>query len=183
MNDILPLLRERYSARAFLDRAVEPDQLRRVFEAARWSPSCFNDQPWVFIVASKQSNPEAYAAMLATLVPKNQEWARHAPVLGYSVARAHFNHNQKPNRWGGYDTGQAIAHLNVQAHAEGLNVHQMGGFDADQARAVLGIPADHEPIAAFALGYADETADRKPGSRKPLAEVVFEGHWNKSLFS
>lgn len=182
MSDLHPLLRERYSARAFLDRPVEPDKLHRIFEAARQAPSCFNDQPWTFLIAIRDRNSSMWEQFLALLVPKNQEWARSAPVLGFSIARGHFHRNQKPNRWSAYDTGQSIAHLTVQAQAESLNVHQMGGFDADAARQTLGIPEDHQPMAAFAIGYADATVERTPSSRKPLAEVVFEGHWNQSLF-
>src|SRR5437899_1135256 len=65
------ILRRRWSPRAFSDRLVEPEKMQSLFEAARWAPSSFNEQPWNFIVATKQK-PEEHARLLSCLVEGNQ---------------------------------------------------------------------------------------------------------------
>src|SRR5207247_9166076 len=121
------LLRRRWSPRAFSDRRVEPDKLRSLGEAARWSPSSYNEQPWSFIVGTKEDEAE-YARLLSCLVEGNIEWAQHAPVLMVSVARLSFEEDGKPNRHAFHDVGQAVANLIVQATALGLVVHQLAGM-------------------------------------------------------
>ena len=154
--------------------------LKALFEAAQWSPSCFNEQPWRFAVASKATDAERFALISSTIVPQNG-WAFSAPVLGIAFGSAIFAANGKPNRWGGYDTGQAMAHLTVQAQATGLNVHQMGGFDPAKAVEVLGIPAGHEAMAAFAIGYATESEPPADGSPRKEFDSLFFGRlpWTK----
>src|SRR5207249_2641010 len=56
------ILRRRWSPRSFSDLLVEPEKLQSLFEAARWAASSFNEQPWNFIVATKQ-NPEEHARL------------------------------------------------------------------------------------------------------------------------
>jgi nitroreductase len=167
-----PLLQHRYSTRAYLDKPVAPETIRELFEAAQWSPSCFNEQPWRFAVASKEANPETYDRIASTLVAGNA-WALRAPVLGLAYAYGKFARNGSPNRWSGYDTGQSMAHLTVQAQSLGLNVHQMGGFDAAKALEIFGIPEDHEAMAAFAIGYALESAPPASGARRDFDSLFF----------
>jgi nitroreductase len=180
----VPVVRHRHSPRAFTSRPVSPEELHRLFEAARWTASCFNGQPWHFVYARKE-DAAAFADVLSTLVPFNQEWARAAAVLGIAVARDTFTHNGKPNAWAAYDTGAAMAQLTAQATSEGLVVHQMGGFDAGLVRSVLGVPDGFTPMAAFALGEAGEASSlpaalaekERPSERRAAAEFVFEGKW------
>lgn len=98
-----------------------------MLEAARWAPSCYNEQPWRFLVATKD-DPEQFEKLLGCLFAMNQEWARSAPMLMITVARSTFTQGGKPNRHALHDVGQAIAQLTVQARAQGLYVHQMAGF-------------------------------------------------------
>ena len=168
-----PLLLERYSTRAYLEKTVASGALRALFEAAQWAPSCFNEQPWKFAVAAKAVDLEAFDRIASTIVEGNA-WALKAPVLGIAIANTRFARNGTHNRWGGYDTGQAMAHLSVQAQALGLNVHQMGGFDASKALELLQVPAGHEAMAAFAIGYAVEPLPPEKGNvRKDLASLFF----------
>ena len=182
------LLERRRSPYAFSPRLVESEKLRAVFEAARSAPSSYNEQPWRFIVATRDDR-EAYQRLLSVLVEGNRQWAKNAPVLMVSVAKLDFA-NGNPNRHAFHDVGQAAAYLTIQATALGLMVHQMGGFDAAQARELLHIPAGYEAVAAIALGYPGDPEDlpepmrsreNGPRRRKPLAEVVFEGSWNRPL--
>ena len=181
------LLRERWSPRAFADRMVEPEELRSLLEAARWAPSSFNEQPWSFIVATKQ-HPGEYERLLSCLVEGNVRWAQHAPVLMLSVAKLAFERNQKPNRHAFHDVGLAVENLVIQGMALGLFVHQMAGFHADRAREVYGIPEGYDPVAAMAIGYLDDPArlpddlrgrELAPRTRKPLESFVFSGQWGQ----
>ncbi len=182
---IHPLLATRRSPYAFSTRPVEAENLRALFEAARWAPSSYNEQPWRFIVATREE-PTDYVRVLETLVEGNRTWAQNAPVLTLAVARLDFNQSGRPNRHALYDLGQAVAHLSVEATARGLAVHQMGGFDPARARELFNIPAGYEPVAALAIGYPGtgenlpdslRKRDLAPRSRKQLGEVVFSGTW------
>jgi len=178
---------ERWSPRAFSDKPVAPDVLQSLFEAARWAPSSSNEQPWAYIVATKD-DPENFAKLVSVLVPFNVTWARHAPVLALAVAELSFAKNGTPNRNSQYDVGAASAWLTVEATTRGLFVHQMAGYDHDKAREVFGIPAGWEPIAAMAIGYPDDPdslpqplRDREvaPRTRKPISAFVMSVSWGK----
>jgi nitroreductase len=143
------LLRRRWSPLAFSARRVEPATLLTLFEAARWAPSSFNEQPWRFLVATKDE-PAEFERMLDCLVPGNQRWAKDAPVLMLSIAARTFTRNNRPNRHAMYDTGAAVMSLIVQATALGLYAHQMGGFSIERAREVYAIPEEHERARAEA---------------------------------
>jgi nitroreductase len=176
-----PLLSSRWSPRVFSDRPVEPEALRNLFEAARWSASCFNEQPWRFVVATK-AEPEQFEKILDTLVPFNQGWARSAWVLAISAGKKTFTHNGAPDRFGLHDAGAALASLMIQATADGLHVHAMGGFDSAKARADFGIPEDFEVGAAFAIGYLAEGQEPGERTRKPLDTQVFGTAWGEPFF-
>jgi nitroreductase len=172
------LIRTRWSPRDFSSRPVEPEKLRNLFEAARWAASCFNEQPWRFVVVTK-ADPAKFEKMLGLLMEKNQQWAKTAYALGFSTGKKTFTHNGAPNRFGLHDTGAATANLAVEATSQGLRAHFMGGFDAAKARTEFHVPDDFEIGAAFAIGYIDEGATI-PGERKrkALDEIVFGGDWD-----
>jgi len=179
------LLRERWSPRAFADRMVEPEKLRSLLEAARWAPSSSNEQPWSFIVATKEHAGE-YERLLSCLVEGNVRWAQHAPVLMLSVATLVFERNQKPNRHAFHDVGLAVENLIIQGTALGLFVHQMAGFHTDRARETYGIPDGYDPVAAMVIGYLDDPGrlpddlrerEMAQRTRKPLESFVFSGQW------
>jgi nitroreductase len=181
------LIRKRRSPRAFSSQPVEPEKLRSMFEAARWAASCYNEQPWNFIVATK-ADGEVYERLLGCLVEANAVWASRAPVLMISVAKLNFRHNDKPNRHALHDTGQAAAHLALQAAAFGIQVHQMGGFDLERAREQFSIPEGFEPVAAIAAGYPCDpeelpedirARELAPRTRRPSEEFVFGGNWGE----
>jgi nitroreductase len=179
------LVRNRWSPRAFADKLIEPAILASLFEAARWAPSSNNEQPWAFVVATRD-NADEFEKMLTVLVEFNAGWAVHAPVLALAVSQLNFQKNGAPNRNAFYDTGASAAWLTVEATSRGLFVHQMAGFDHAKAKQVFEIPADWEPIAAIALGYPGDPQslpqklrDRElaPRTRKPLTEFVMSGRW------
>jgi len=182
------LIRERWSPRAFSEKEVAPETLCSLFEAARWAPSSSNEQPWSFIVATR-NDAENFDKALQPLVEFNVNWAKHAAVLGFAVCQLAFAKNKAPNRNAQYDTGAAMALLLVEATGRGLFVHQMAGFDPETAREVFRIPAGWDAIAAFAIGYPGDPAslpqplrDRElaPRIRKPTREFVMTGEWGQT---
>ncbi len=180
-----PLIAERWSPRAFGERPVNDEDLGAVLDAARWAASCFNAQPWRFVVATREQ-PEEHARLASLLVPANKVWAEAAPVLLLSVARDDFEHNGQPNRHAAHDVGLAVAQLVLEAGARGLVAHQMAGFDVEAAHRELGIPEGYSPLAVIALGHPGEDHDlspelrereRAPRARKPISELVFRGRF------
>jgi len=172
---LLDLLARRWSPRDFDPRPVDPAVLRSIFEAARSSFSCFNEQPWRFIVATKE-DPKDYERIFDCLVPKNQAWAKDAWVLGISFGKKTFSHNDSPNRYNLHDAGAALMCMAMQATAHGLYIHGMGGYDPARALS-LGVPDGYEPGAAFAIGHLREGVAMPERNRKPLTDVVFGPGW------
>jgi len=187
-HDILDVIRERWSPRAFDPaRDVPTGDLKRVFEAARWAPSSFNEQPWRFVVAARTRAATAFASLLETLDTFNREWAQHAPVLALVAARLTISRTGRPNQTAWYDAGQAVGFLTLQATSVGLAIRQMEGFDRAGAVRVCEIPPEFEPVVAMAIGYAGEpdlldsdkhrAAERRPRLRQPISDFVFNGRW------
>lgn len=187
VEEILPVFRSRWSPRAFSDRKVDPALLRKVFEAARWAPSSFNEQPWRFVVGL--SGSDTHKKIGSALVEFNQSWALKAPVLILGATRKHFSHNNAPNGYAVFDLGAASGFITLQAAALGLATHQMAGFDKDVARKALDIPDEFDLGSVMALGYQGEPSgltnaqmlnqEVAPRTRKPLSEIVLSA-WDEA---
>jgi nitroreductase len=184
-HPIHELLASRWSPYAFSSASVPEHELRALFEAARWAPSSYNEQPWAYIVARKENAPE-FAKALSCLVEANQAWAKNAPVLAIGLARTTFARNASPNRAAQHDLGLASANLTLEAGARGLHVHQMVGIDPSKVREVFKVPADVEPLTALAIGRAGNPddlpagvreRDLAPRQRNPLKDFVFDTTW------
>ena len=179
------LIATRWSPYGFATRAVDSAVLQSLFEAARWAPSSYNEQPWRYLVATKDDSAE-FEKLAACLMDANRAWASAAPVLALGVASMHFARNNKPNAAALHDLGQAAAYLTLEATARGLFVHQMIGIHPERVRSTYEIPAGYEPLTALAIGHLGDLAtlpeamqerDRATRTRKPLAEIVFQGRW------
>lgn len=177
-NEVSSLFLDRWSPRAFREDALSRAQIDMLFEAARWAPSCYNEQPWRFVYAL---SADERARLVATLHEQNQLWARHAPLLLYVLARRHFARNGNPNRHAVFDAGAAWMALALQARFLGLYTHAMAGFDLDKARALLQVDTgEYEIMAAVAVGYRGDPRSlpeelrriEQPNGRKPPAEVA-----------
>jgi nitroreductase len=184
-SPIHELLTGRWSPYAFDDRPVPEADLRSLFEAARWAPSSYNEQPWRYIVAT-QEDPAQFQRLLSCLVDGNQVWAKAAPVLALGVVSLSFARNATANRAAVHDLGLAAGNLLLEATARGIVVHQMIGILPDKAREVYGIPEGFEAWTGMAIGYRGDPAslpdplrqrDLAPRQRKPLREFVFSGQW------
>ena len=181
------LLARRWSPRAFDERPIDSDVVASLFEAARWAPSSNNEQPWRFIVASREQCAE-YDRLLACLLEGNRAWAYRAPMLILSIARLNFEKWDKPNRHALHDVGMATGNLVLQATALGLVARQMAGFNVEQARVDLKIPDGYDPVAMIAVGYPGDPnilPDRlkqhelHQRERDDLATMVFSVEWGK----
>ncbi|MEH2093066.1 nitroreductase family protein [Nostoc sp.] len=179
------LLAERWSPYAFQDRPVLQADICSLFEAARWSASSYNEQPWSYLVATKE-NPDHFQQLLSCLVEANQIWAQNAPVLALGIASLRFTRNNQENKAAIHDLGLASGNLVVEATARGICVHEMIGILPDKARDLFDIPEGFEAWTAMAIGYqgdpitlpdALKERDLSPRQRKPLDQFVFSGKW------
>src|SRR5947209_11195871 len=144
-HPIQELLAKRWSPYAFADRPVAKADLLSLFEAARWAPSSYNEQPWSYLVATRE-DARGFALLLSCLVEGNQAWAKNAPMLALGCTRLKFARDGRPNDAAHHDLGLASENLVIEATARGLEVHQMIGILPDRARAVYQIPEDVQPL-------------------------------------
>jgi nitroreductase len=168
---------------------VSEADLRSLFEAARWAASSDNEQPWNYLVATRENAAE-FERLLSCLVEANQVWAKKAPVLVLAIVSLHFSRNNQDNRAAVHDLGLAAGNLLAEATTRGLAVHHMIGILPDKARELYQIPEHFEAWTAMAIGYkADPTElpdalrerDRAPRQRKPSNKFVFAGRWGHPM--
>ena len=185
---VLPLILQRWSPRSFSDRDVSPEDLRTLFEAARWAASSNNEQPWRYIVGRRGT--ETHDKIFQSLGDWNKAWAGAASVLVLGTARKTFSKDGSANEYAMHDLGAADATICYQATALGLHTHQMAGFDHAVARQLFNIPEDYHLGSVNAIGYLGEPAGLKveyqrnletvPRTRKPLAEIAYSA-WDQPL--
>lgn len=188
---IHPLLAERWSSRAFSDEPVSREIILSLFEAARWAPSCFNEQAWRFIVATRD-DPEAHARLNACYTTSNQRWSTKAWVLMIALAVETFEVDGSPNRMAQYDVGQAVQNLTVQASSHGLNVRQAASIDITKIREQYRVPDGVTVLCAVAVGYPGDSdglvpplpeRERQPRTRRPLEDLFFDGAYGTPFVS
>ncbi len=181
------LIAKRWSPYGFDDRPVSREDICSLLEAARWAASSYNEQPWTYILATRDQADD-FAKLLSCLVEPNQAWAKAAPVLLLCCTSLNFKRNGKPNAAAIHDLGLAAGNICVEATARGLSVHQMIGILPDKARDVFAIPDGVQAVTAMAIGYGADPSvlpdslkerDTAPRQRKPLPEFVFADQWGK----
>lgn len=186
----LDLIKKRKSTVAFSDQDVNKAQLEKIFEATRWAASCFNEQPWRFIVAQK-SQEGLFEKVLNGINEHNQVWAKNAPVLMLTFAKKTFAKNEKPNMHYMHDLGLAVGNMSAQATAMSLYLHQMAGIVRENIQKDFDIPEDYEIVSGIALGYKLDIEnvpeefklrETKERTRKSLNEIVFDEAWGESSF-
>ncbi|WP_373790106.1 nitroreductase family protein [Bacteroides heparinolyticus] len=165
--DLLELMRQRRSVRAFLPNAVEDEKLLQILEAGRIAPSACNMQPWTFLVI----NEDEARKKLSTCYERS--WfggaMLHIVIIG--------DHREAWSRPSGdsvdIDTSIAITQMMLMAQSLGLASTWVCAFDQEKCRELFGIPAHCEAVSILAVGYADE-ARLKPNRtpRKALDEIV-----------
>lgn len=172
---INPLILNRWSPRSMTGESLSDAELMPLFEAARWAPSAYNEQPWRFIYA-KRETPE-WEPLFNLLVDFNKGWCQNAACLVLFISRKTFEKNGKPSPTHKYDAGAAWMNLSLEAFDRGLVAHGMSGFDYEKARKTLKIPEDYSILAMCALGKADLEKEKteKPSTRKPVKELLMNG--------
>jgi nitroreductase len=177
-EELKGLFESRYSGRSYdSSRDLTEDQLDSLIYAASLAPSCYNEQPWRFLITHKNRSIESYQLVFNSLVEFNQNWAQNAPILIVSIAGLKFAKNGKPNRWGPYDTGAAAFAMMLQATTMGLMAHQMGGFDEKLIKKSFNISDEYTPIAVMAVGYETKGEEPIPKDREPLENHFFKDSW------
>jgi nitroreductase len=180
-HPIEPIFLDRWSPRAMSGEPLDDRELSRLFEAARWAPSTYNEQEWLFLYARRDSSH--WPTFFGLLTEANQAWCHRAAVLMVVLSHKVFARNGNPNPVHTFDAGAAFENLALQGAAMGLVVHGMAGFDRDKARASLGIPDDYDVEAMVAVGHPGDPADlpeplrqrEEPSDRKPITEIAREG--------
>ncbi|WP_221583288.1 nitroreductase family protein [Microbacterium sp. G2-8] len=178
-SPVLEVLAERWSPRAYCDQTpIDEQKLASALEAARWSPSAYNNQPWRFLVARRGT--EAHAVIVESMAEFNQQWAPQAGVIIVAIAELE-NEDGRQFATAHYDLGQAVAHLSVQAHHDGLFVHQMTGFDAAAVQSHFDLPERLQVVSLLAVGDQGDAAtlpepirerETAPRERRPVADTV-----------
>lgn len=181
-----PLIVNRWSPRAFDGSSMSNEQLFTLFDAARWAPSSYNNQPWRFIYAHRDT-PE-WQVLFDLLVEFNQSWCHAASALVVICSARNFAHNNNPSRTHSFDTGAAWQNLCTQATSMNLIVHGLEGFDYERARVVLSIPDSIVIEAMCAIGrqapasiLSPELQEREvPSDRNPIHTYVYKGVWSSA---
>lgn len=186
--EIRKYIDERWSPRAFADKSVESNLLKKVFIDAGRAPSSNNEQPWRFFVGKAGS--KTFDLIFETLVDFNKAWVKTAPVLAIGVAKKSSTKTDAPNEHAKYDLGASLAHLTMSAFEENIYIHQMAGFDKEQCDAAFNVPEGYETVVAFCLGYIGDkkqlhekiaALENGVSERKAIDEYVFEGDWKNSV--
>lgn len=178
--EIIPAIRNRWSPRAFSDKPVDKQDLLRLFEAARWAPSSFNEQPWRFIVGIR--GDETYEKIRSTFVDWNLGWTDRVNVLVLIASKTYFELDGRENKHNMWDAGSAAGNIAIQATELGLYCHQMAGLDTGKADKIFEMPEGFKIRTAMAIGHLGDLEDLKEDykegetaerTRKPLEELVF----------
>jgi nitroreductase len=180
-NPVLDLIRDRWSARSFSDKSISEETMNTIIEAASWSFSANNEQPWRYAVAYKGT--PLFDKFYDLLMSGNQPWCKNAAALVLSLGKKTYTSNGQPNSAMMHDVGSANMLLTLQANAFGIYTHVLGGYHAGRAAEEFQFEEDLVPVYMIALGYLDDsekleepfkTRETTPRSRKALNEVLID---------
>ena len=186
-HKINSLFIDRWSPRSMTGEDIDDVDLMSLFEAARWAPSSYNNQPWRFIYA-KRNNIESWNKLFDLLYEGNKVWAKNAAALVVVISRKNFEYNEKPSVTHQFDAGAAWENLALEAVDLGIATHAMEGFDHQKAKTNLGIPESYNVMAMIAIGKRGPKENLTPklqeaefpSDRKPLTEIVMEGYFRET---
>ncbi|MEG0371532.1 MAG: nitroreductase family protein [Clostridium sp.] len=182
--NVLTEIENRWSPRAFSQESISMDDVYGVLEAARLAPSCFNEQPWRYIVAYKNEDLEAMRELIDR---SNKVWADKAPVLICFLSKRRFKYNSRENYWHMFDVGASWGYLTIEAARRGLITRGIGGFDMARARKVLDVPYNYDIVTLVALGKQGDIEELPndlkqkeiPSDRFDLEEIMHIGKFRK----
>lgn len=182
--DINPLIIKRWSPRSLTGEIISDDDLFSLFEAARWAPSAFNNQPWRIIYAKR--NTSHWNNLFSLLDDFNKGWAKNASALVVLLSHKTFEHNGKPSFTHQFDAGAAWENMAIEATSRGLVAHAMEGFNYKKAKKILDVPDEYEVMIMIAIGkqgkkeiLSPQLQKREsPTPRKPLTDIMMEGKFS-----
>ena len=181
-NKINCIFVNRWSPRSMTGESINDETLMSLFEAARWAPSSYNNQPWRFLYAKKGT--ASWNVFFNLLLEGNKVWAKNAAaVLVVVISRKNFEYNEKPSITHQFDAGAAWENLALEASTRGIVTHGMQGFDYEKTREQLRIPSNYNIMAMIAIGIKGPPENLPtnlqekefPNHRKELSEIVMEG--------
>ena len=178
---IHPIILNRWSPRSMTGEQMSDEELMPLFEAARWAPSSFNNQPWRFFYAKRET--EHWERFFDLLIDFNKDWCKNASVLIVAVSYMKHENKDGPCRTHSFDTGAAWQNLALEGASRGYVVHGIEGFDYEKAKTMLRLPIDYQVEAMIAVGkrapveqLSSELQKREvPSGRKPISEISSEG--------
>jgi len=172
---------KRHSGKSYdPSKKVTISQMKALMEAARWTPSSHNDQPWYFLFCERDLTPEAYNKVFSTLKDTQKAWVQNAPLLVVVIMRSKEIHNGKQNYWGDYDAGAAAISMALQAVDLDLMAHQVGGCDKAKLTELFALPENHKIMTVMVVGHelsAEPDLKAYPRIRRPIEETFFLGEW------
>ena len=177
------LIMRRRSLRAIdPHRKVEKHRLLEMLEAARWAPSCSNNQPWRFIIPEDDLVIEVKHCLT-----KGNAWALNASHIIVVASKPELDCQKKDRNYYTLGIGLAIENLLLQGTALDLVVHPIAGFDESRLKEVLDLPEDFFIHVCIPIGYPGDIEDLDESSakkelderaRKSLDEIVHWGKWS-----
>lgn len=143
-----PWIATRRAKRALQEDPIPKEDLERLIEAAHLAPSCFNNQPWRFVVVQGERLVQVKKAL-----PGGNYWALKAPAMVAVVSHPDLDCRLSDNRdYFLFDCGMAVGFLVIQATQMGLVAHPIAGYDPQAVKKALDIPEDHVLITLVVLG-------------------------------
>jgi nitroreductase len=189
-DSVTDLIKKRWSPLSFSPKPVEEFKLKAILEAARYAPSSNNEQPWMFIISTRET-PGKFNDFIGFLEESNQVWAKNAYALIISLARMKYVYKDRPNRYAFHDTGMAVSNMLLQATSMDIYVHQMGGYSSERVRQYFNLDEGVEPVAIMALGYLGDGKEltgellirhNNRKSRKEISEYAFRNGFAEPAF-
>ncbi|MGN1031597.1 MAG: nitroreductase family protein [Butyricicoccaceae bacterium] len=182
--DFMSMLAARESCRSYQDKPVSREDLTKIAEAGRLSPSGCNAQPWKFIVVDE---PEAKEKLCDALVVEGGAtgcpWRAQVPAFIALVeqpakvmpsVKKYYGDTQ---RFAQGDIGMAAMNMCYEAMELGLSTCILGMCDQSKLEQAFGIPEGHEVRMILAVGYSAEDPGPRKKVRKDLDEVCSFNHW------
>lgn len=163
----LELAKLRYSARKYLNKAVEEEKINYILECGRVAPSAANLQPWHVIVLQDKENLERISAVY----PK--DWFRQAPLV-LVICGDHTTSWKRTDGKDHCDIDIAIItdHITLAAAEQSFGSCWICNFDAKLCSALLHLPAHIEPVVILSIGYAADMGENTRHTTRKLPEEI-----------
>ena len=172
------LIMTRRARRALSPNPVSAEEIDLLIRAAHLAPSCFNSQPWRFVLID---DPEVLRKVKAAM-PRGNYWTAPAPAIVAVTSHPDLDCRLSDQRdYYLFGCGMAVGSLMIQATELGLIAHPIAGFDPIKVKSILGIPPDYTLITLVIVGHLGDPAtlsekhreiELGERERRPLSDVA-----------